>query len=159
MIKLLLIFLLLVGTASAEVSDISSDELKMFLFWDDTDMNEYTQSYDCDYFVRDAARSALKFNITLGGVILSNDYEFKGETHAMNYIYVDGEMVVIEPQTDEFYPMHEIVEYRYVKFFPLGVLTPSVCYTNWSPDLDLVENNPVTFLQNLLFNIFQVVKS
>ena len=154
-----LFFLITLNNIGAEVSNISEDELKMFLFWDDTDSKEYTQFYDCDYFVRDTARSALNFNITMGGVILSNDCEFKDETHAMNYIDINNEIILIEPQTDEFYPMHEMVEYRYVKFFPMGALTPSVCYTNWSPDLDLVKNNPVTFLQNLLFNIFQAVKS
>ena len=148
-----LFFLISLNSVNAEVSNISEDELKMFLFWDDTDLNEYTQYYDCDYFVRDTARSALNFNIIMGGVILSNDYEFEDETHAMNYIYIDDKMILIEPQTDDFTPIDEMIEYRYVKFFPFGAITPSVCSTEWVPDLDLAAGNPDAFLRNLLFRI------
>jgi len=131
------LFFISLNCVSANVSNISEDGLKMFLFWDDTDLNEYTQYYDCDHFVRDTARSALNFNITMGGVILSNDYGFKDETHAMNYIYIDNEIILIEPQTDELFSIHEITEYRYVKFFPFGAITPSACSTGWVPDHDL----------------------
>ena len=150
-----LIFLLSLNCVNAEVSNISDDELKMFLFWDDTDLKEYTQYYDCDHFVRDTARSALDFNITMGGAILSNDYEFRAETHAMNYIYIHNEIILIEPQTDKFYPIHEMVEYRYIKFFSFGAITPSICSTEWVPDLDLAAGDPAVFLWNLLFRISQ----
>jgi len=105
------------------VSNITYEELDNFLNSDTTDMREYTTNYTCGYFARDLARNATTYNITLGGIIVSPGPSFMDhDNHIMNYIYVNGSIVYIEPQTDM---TSEDLGYDYYILYPNGRSVPS----------------------------------
>jgi len=106
------------------VSNITYEELDAFLDLDKTDKHEYIKGiYDCGYFARDLARNATAYNITLGGIIVSPDQSFMDRNnHVMNYVYVNGSMIYIEPQTDM---TSELLTYDYYLLYPNGQYVPS----------------------------------
>jgi len=99
------------------VSNITEGELIAFLNADLTNEREYTNSFYCGHFAKELARNASKYNITLGAVFVSHDNNFIDyDNHLMNYIYVNEELIFIEPQTDYFY-LKEELPYPYHKLY------------------------------------------
>lgn len=109
----------------SEVSNVSVVELNNFLAWDNTDAIEYTDNFRCGDFSRQLARNATKYGITLGGAILSPGPSFwDDDNHIVNYVYVNGELVFIEPQTDICSGIRW-TGYSYYKLYPNGQYVPS----------------------------------
>jgi len=105
------------------VSDISYEMLDNFLFNDTTNERNYTDIYQCGHFSRDLAKNASAYNITLGGIITSPNPSFMDyDNHLMNFIYVNGTMIFIEPQTDM--TSSDLVD-DYFKLYPNGKYVPS----------------------------------
>lgn len=144
LIKISIVFLSLLTMAdnvgSNRIPKIA--ELNEFLMFDQTNTNNYSlEYYNCYNFTIDLAKNASILNITLGGAILADDYNFSGElNHAINYQYNDGDLIFIEPQTDEIISMDNIYAdgYRYIKLYPNYNDTPKSWYYNdpeMTPDI------------------------
>ena len=119
--------LLLIGTCSAEMS-----EIKQFLANDTTDQHEYLPWYTCGHFSRDLARNATEHNISIGSVILSDHPVFGGKwnSHIMNYVIENRSIWVVEPQTDQILRLNDTM-YQYYRLYPNGIQVPS----NWDCNL------------------------
>ena len=108
-----------------DVSNLTEDELVAFLNADLTNEREYTSYFTCGHFARELARNATAYNITLGGAIVSPDNNFMDyDNHLMNYVYINGTLIFIEPQNDQYYP-RDGLWYPYHKLYPNGKYTPS----------------------------------
>ena len=86
---------------------ITLDDMRKLLEWDKTDQREWVaEEYDCDDFAYDLWRNiARHYHIALGviGVELPD-----GTLHMMNIFFsAEGQVYVIEPQTDEIIPISE----------------------------------------------------
>lgn len=104
-------------------------ELKLFLLNDSTDERYYIDGeYTCGYFSRDLVTNASEHGIKIGTVLLGPNKDLSGvKNHAMNYCLVNGEVVIIEPQSDELMTVDE-TGYDYYLLFPVGMMVES----NWS---------------------------
>ena len=128
-----IMILLLISQASAwtiirqkEVSDISELELWNFLAIDQTDQIKYTEYFQCGHFARRLAINASYYNITLGGVTLSTNNNFMDyDNHAINYVYINGSIVFIRPQSDKYGNYSSLLPYKYYRLYPNGKYTPS----------------------------------
>lgn len=100
-----------------------------FLKSDTTNAHRYTNYYKCGDFTRDLAKNASNQNIILGGMLLGNNKYLQGQkNHIVNFYIEDNITMIIEPQTDGFYPLNQSM-YSYYKMYEDGEQTPS----NWKP--------------------------
>lgn len=140
MISMRLMIVILITWCVMVTPAMASMDLATFLAEDSTDANEYLPWYTCGHFARDLARNASEHNLSIGGAILGNHPVFRGhQNHAVNYIDINGSLYLIEPQTDEIYPMNQTA-FRYLRFYPDGTQIPSHWRVNLAHDLDLWRN-------------------
>lgn len=134
--KLVMMILILWCVTATPVSA----NLGAFLEEDATDQHEYLPWYTCGHFARDLARNASEHNISIGSVILGDSPVFRGyQNHIVNYVDINGSRYLIEPQTDEIYPMNQTM-FRYLRFYPDGIQVPTHWRGKLAHDLDLWEN-------------------
>lgn len=116
--------ILIMGMLMALIMPVSAN-LTEFLAADTTDQNEYSQYYTCGHFARELSHNAHKINKTMGGAILGNFRGFRGYgNHIVNYVFINGTIVFIEPQTDDLFKLDD-APYKYVKLYPDGTQVPS----------------------------------
>ena len=77
--------------------------ITLFKQWsrnDTTKKQEYTVSYYCWHFTQDYAKNASLAGWDVGVLGLGQNQGMTGyQNHVMNYIIIDGNLVIIEPQT------------------------------------------------------------
>ena len=116
----LLILLCLIGSGITD----QGIELRLFLLSDNTDKHYYIEDeYECGHFSRDLVANGSGI-----GTILVGTYPALNGTlnHAMCYCLINGEVVVIEPQSDRIMGLEDIdSKYKYYKLFPFGYMVPS----------------------------------
>jgi len=107
--------------------EVTMDNLVAFLSSDATDQHEYLPWFTCGHFARDLARNASAQNITIGSAIVGNHPTFLGhENHIINYIYIDNELVFIEPQTDIRMHLADVLyEWQFIRLYPDGTQVPT----------------------------------
>ena len=104
--------------------------LRNFLKNDVTNRKPYLPYYTCGHYSRETAKNAAKENIILGSIIVGNHPTFQGYgNHIMNYIVVDNEIIVIEPQTDRLMTLKE-TRYKYYRLYPDGTQVPTYWKNN-----------------------------
>ena len=108
------------------------DNLSLFLSIDQTDKHEYLPWYTCGHYSRSLARNLSLFpeysqyNLTLGSIILSNHPTMRGyQNHIMNYFIYQGEIWLIEPQTDHIYPLWDEIRFKYYRLYWDGTQVPT----------------------------------
>jgi hypothetical protein len=102
-----------------------SANLTEFLTTDTTDQNEYLPYYTCGHFARELTHNAHKINKTMGSAILGDSPVFRGyNNHIVNYVFINGTLLFIEPQTDNIFKLKDI-PYKYIKLYPDGTQVPS----------------------------------
>ena len=85
-----------------------------FLAADTTDTHDRTPWYTCGHFSRDLAYNASKHNITLGGIILTNDIFGRSKNnHLMVYFIENNTIYTIESETDQILPLTDSLYTRY----------------------------------------------
>jgi len=130
----IIILLLLIAPASAD----QLDDIISFLEDDQTDTHEYLPWYSCGHYSRDLARNASEYNLSIGSVILSNHPVFRGKwnSHIVNYVMINDNIVIIDPQTDSLFAMNPGMMFdgkffKYYRLYPDGAQVPS----HWSVNL------------------------
>jgi len=86
---------------------VSFEDMKKLLKWDKTDERKWVaDEYDCDDFAFDLWRNISRhYHIALGVLGIQ---EPDGTLHMMNIFFaVDGNVYLIEPQTDEIFPISD----------------------------------------------------
>jgi len=120
-----LIVIILIGLLLGVITAQGEMSITEFLIEDQTDVKMHTNIYTCGHFVRDLARNASDINLTIGGLILGDHSRLYGfDNHAMNFIRVNGTIMVIEPQTDQIMSL-EATGYEYYRIYENGEYTPS----------------------------------
>lgn len=133
-IKLVLIMLVIIGTMNCVAAEVTIDELRLFLDNDSTGESEYVLWYNCGHAARDLVRNASEHNLTIGSAIVSNHPVFRGKwnSHIINYIYIDGEILFIDTHYDSISSLDGIFfDWEYIRLYPDGTQVPS----NWACNL------------------------
>ena len=137
-IKLVLIILLSLGTMICVTGEVTVDELQMFLDNDNTGESEYVLWYNCGHAARDLARNASEHNLTIGSAIVSNHPVFSGKwnSHIINYIYIDGEILFIDTHHNSISSLEGIFfDWEYIRLYPDGTQVPSNWVNNLAPTI------------------------
>ena len=123
---ILILLLVFLGSSSVGVHS----PLESFLESDTTNQREYTDEYNCGYFCRDLVSNSSSVEI---GIVLLGHYQALNGTnnHAMCYCFVEDELIIIEPQTDELMNIED-TEFEYYQLFPTGHMVPS----SWSNEFN-----------------------
>ncbi|MCK5520339.1 MAG: hypothetical protein KAI81_04440 [Candidatus Marinimicrobia bacterium] len=107
--------------------------LRDFLKNDITNRKPYLPYYTCGHYSRETAKNAAKENIILGSIIVSDHPTLQGHNnHIMNYITIDDEIIVIEPQTDRLMTLKE-TRRKYYRLYPDGTQVPTYWKNNLAP--------------------------
>jgi len=94
----------------------SIKELKAFLEEDDTDARNYETCVDYALRLRiNAIKQGYNVSLALANYQL---YDYAA-SHAFNAVYINGELIYIEPQTDKiFYDVKELIADLYREYYP-----------------------------------------
>ena len=148
------------GAVSSQIPPVETEFLD-FLKNDKVDSQTYYPGYNCGDFAIELSENYYKeFNKPLGGILLSNNRYFSGyNNHAMNYLIVEGTIVLIEPQTDRLKTLGQ-VDYEYYILYPDGRNMPNEWDGFLEPDGKTQDRRRREELQredeeNLLGNISQ----
>lgn len=114
-------------SGSVQQSEVSIDNITAFLTNDTTDNHECLPWYTCGHFARSLARNASEQNITMGSAIVGNHPTLRGHgNHIINYVYVNDELLFIEPQTDTLMYLSDVLfEWEYIRLYPDGTQVPT----------------------------------
>jgi len=105
------------------INFLKSDQTSNIEYYDDS--HRGIDYYVCAGFVRSLAKNATEQGIPMGGISLRNTPTVGAGTrhyHAMNYVIIDNQFLIIEPQSDKTFTIekvkfhHEGV-YRYITIF------------------------------------------
>lgn len=138
-----LVLMMILGTmmiynVKAELSDMNMTQLEEFLVNDTTDEHKYLPWYTCGHFARDLARNASDHNISIGSAIVSSHPVFRGKwnSHIINYVYIDDELVFIDAQYDVILCLDDIFfKWEYIRLYPDGTQVPSNWDNNIAPSI------------------------
>lgn len=89
------------------------------------DPHRGVEYFVCTGYVRDLAKNANEYGIKMGGISLRNTMAIGAGTqyyHAMNYCIIDGQFLIIEPQSDEIFTLESLKNsdynvYKYITIF------------------------------------------
>lgn len=120
-----------------------SNEMEMlntFLAEDQTDIKSYSIPTK---FSRELANNSFNYGIKMGAITLSNHKNSEAmPRHAMCYVIVDDQFLIIEPQTDGIYTLENIEThpsgiYKHITIYPNAQLMPYYVIGKKTIDIDL----------------------
>lgn len=128
------------------------DKLVNFLKEDKTDWMMYDQDpqrgisyFVCSGFTRTLAKNAKEYDIYMGGISLRNTPTVGVATkhyHAMNYVIINNQFMIIEPQTDQIFNLKTIKShhggvYKYITIYQDAQMMSNYGKGRQTIDIDL----------------------
>lgn len=137
------------------------DNLIQFLEEDKTDEIAYYNDpkrgrdyFVCCGFARELAKNASEYNITMGGVSLRDHEHVRAAKsyHAMNYVIIDNEFIIIEPQSDSIHYLDTIYyhwgnNYRYITIHPEVQIMSNYGKYKQTIDIDVMDYNETEIMK------------
>jgi len=128
------------------ITFLKSDQTSNIEYYDDP--RRGIEYYVCAGFARSLAENATAKGIPMGGISLRNTPTVGPATeyyHAMNYVIVDNQFLIIEPQFDTIFTLEEIKTYKKGAYRYITIFQNAQMITNYGKhketiDIDLYSN-------------------
>ena len=133
--------------------DPTSDEMNQLINFLEEDTTDHTifdndphkgiSYFVCTGYARTLAKNASEYNITMGVVGIRDHEHIKASKyrHAMNYVIIDNQFMIIEPQDDWIYKLDEMryTEHngRYITIYPNAEIMTNFGKHKYTIDIDL----------------------